>query len=188
MPASSGTRHLRLFTAIGLPARVAELLVESARKQLPARPSRIRPTSADNTHITLSFLGAVEATRLETIRQALAKIVSPPFRVTLNGLGRFAHAEVFLAKVESSPGLLALAEQVAASLEACGFPREKRPYQPHLTLARGKGLAFPLPMTNDPAFHQSFDATEFRLYESVTHPEGVQYEVLSVHPLHGPAH
>jgi 2'-5' RNA ligase len=175
---------MRLFTGIGLPAPVAESLVEAARKHLPVAPrTRIRPTSAGNTHITLSFLGSVDTTRLNAIRQALAGIASPPFLGTLNGLGMFAHAGVFLAKVEPSPLLLDLAEQVAASLETCGIPREPRPYQPHVTLARGKGLVGPVSVADAPAFHQAFEVSEFRLYESVTRAEGAQYEVLSVYPL-----
>jgi RNA 2',3'-cyclic 3'-phosphodiesterase len=177
---------MRLFTAIGLPASVAGPLVEAARKLLPAARSaaRIRWTVAANMHLTLSFLGSVDVARLEAIRQTLASVVGPRFRVTLQGAGLFAHAGVLLAKVEPSPALLALAEQVAASLEAVGIPRETRPYQPHITLARSKGLISLAPsVAGHPAIHQSFEAEEFRLYESVTRPEGAHYEVLSAYPL-----
>ena len=177
---------MRLFTAIGLPASIADPLVEAARKLLPAAPgaARVRWTPAANMHLTLSFLGSVAPARLAAIQQALAGVEGRRFRVTLQGAGLFAHAGVLLAKVEPSPALLALAEEVAASLEACGIPREARPYQPHVTLARGKGRISLAPsMVDHPAFHPSFAAEEFRLYESVTLPGGAHYEVLSAYPL-----
>ena len=177
---------MRLFTAVGLPASIAEPLAEAAPKLLPAARSaaRIRWTPAANMHLTLSFLGSVDPARLEAIRQTLARVEQPRLRVTLQGAGLFAHAGVFLAKVEPSPALLALAEQVATSLEAVGIPREARPYQPHVTLARSKGLISLAPsMADHPAFHQSFEAAEFRLYESITRPEGAHYEVLHAYPL-----
>jgi RNA 2',3'-cyclic 3'-phosphodiesterase len=177
---------MRLFTAIGLPASIADPLVEAACKLLPAPPgaARIRWAAAVNMHLTLSFLGSVAPARLAAIQQALAGVEGRRFRVTLRGAGLFAHAGVLLAKVEASPALQALAEEVAASLEACGIPREARPYQPHVTLARGRGRISLAPsMVDHPAFHQSFEAEEFRLYESVTLPGGAHYEVLNVYPL-----
>ena len=177
---------MRLFTAIGLPASVAEPLAQAAPKLLPAArtATRIRWAPAANMHLTLSFLGSVDPARLEAIRQALGRVEGRPFRVLLQGVGLFAHAGVFLAKVELSAALLALAEKVAESLEAVDIPREARPYQPHITLARSKAMiSLAPPMADHPAFHQSFEAVEFRLYESVTRPEGAHYQVLSAYPL-----
>lgn len=177
---------MRLFTAISVPGLLSEALGTAAAGLVPNRNSaqRIRWTPPANMHVTLSFLGAVDPVRLSEIQHALAQVQAAPFSLTLAGPGVFPHAGVLLAKVHPSPELLSLAEQVAAALEAIGFPREKRPYQPHVTLARTKdrGLSSTT-ADNPPAFHETFHANAFHLYESVTRSEGAQYRILETYPL-----
>ena len=77
-----------------------------------------------------------------------------------------------------------LAGKVVAAMETCGIPPEKRPYQPHVTLARAKGrLPLRITRAEESAFTASFDATEFRLYQSQTLPQGAHYEILRAFPL-----
>jgi len=171
---------MRLFIGIGLPTPVAEALVKSAPILVtPASAARIRWTPAGNMHITLSFLGQVHPARLDVIEQALTAIHAHRMRVELDGFGTFDRAGVLFASVKPTPSLLTLAEQVASGMETCGFPREDRPYSPHIMLGRTRDrLRLCSPAPDDPAFHQNFEASEFRLYQSLTLPGGAQYEVL----------
>jgi RNA 2',3'-cyclic 3'-phosphodiesterase len=176
---------MRLFIGIGLPVSVADALAQSARTLVaPATASRIRWTVPANMHITLSFLGQVHEARREAIEQALAAIRAPRMEAELNGVGTFERVGALFAEVKHTPALLALAEQVVTSMEKCGFLRESRPYAPHITLARTRErLRLRANVPEDPAFHQGFEATEFRLYQSLTLPGGAQYEVLRSFPL-----
>jgi 2'-5' RNA ligase len=176
---------MRLFIGIGLPLSIAETLAKSAPPLiLPASDAKIRWTPPENMHITLSFLGQVHEARRETIEQALATIRALRMRVELNGTGIFDRVGVLFAEVKHTAGLLALAEQVVATMETCGFSRENRPYSPHVTLARTRDrLRLSSTTAGDPAFRQSFEATEFRLYQSLTLPGGAQYQVLRSFPL-----
>jgi RNA 2',3'-cyclic 3'-phosphodiesterase len=176
---------MRLFIGIGLPASVAEALAESATSLVsPANATHLRWTPPANMHLTLSFLGQVHEARRDVIEQALAAIHTPQMKLALDGFGTFDRAGVLYANVKPSPTLVALAERVIAAMEVCGFAREKRPYSPHVTLARTRDrLRLRATTADDPAFHQTFDATEFRLYQSLTLPGGAQYEVLRAFPL-----
>jgi RNA 2',3'-cyclic 3'-phosphodiesterase len=175
---------MRLFIGIGLPASVAEALANSAAKLISLASARLRWTPPANMHVTLSFLGQVHEARREVIAQALATIHAPHMKLALSGIGAFDRAGVLFASVEPSPALLALAERVVATMQACGFPREDRPYSPHITLARTRDrLRLRSDPANNPAFYQSFEATEFRLYQSLTLPGGAQYQVLRSFPL-----
>jgi 2'-5' RNA ligase len=171
---------MRLFIGIGLPAPIAEALAKSATSLVhPASATKIRWTPPANMHITLSFLGQVHEARRDVIEQALATVHAPRMRLELSGFGTFDRGGVLFADVKRTPALLALAEQVVAKMEGCGFAREDRPYSPHITLARSRDrLHLPSSSPEDPAFHQSFEAAEFRLYQSLTLPGGAQYEVL----------
>jgi RNA 2',3'-cyclic 3'-phosphodiesterase len=171
---------MRLFIGIELPAPVAETLSSTASKLIPpSSAAKLRWTPPTNMHITLSFLGQVHPARLDVIQQALSTIRTSRLRLKLDGYGIFDRAGVFYANVEPSPALLTLAEEVVAAMEAIGFKRENRPYAPHVTLARSRDRIRLRPGAgDDPAFHQSFNASEFRLYQSLTLPGGAQYEVL----------
>ncbi len=176
---------MRLFIGIGLPAPVADELAKSARKLIStASTAKIRWTPPANMHVTLSFLGQVHEARLDVIQQALATIRAPRMKLALNGFGTFERAGVLYANIAPSPALLSLAEQVVSAMQAIGFPREDRPYSPHVTLARTRDrLRLRSDAEDDPAVHATFDALEFRLYQSLTLPGGAQYEVLRSFPL-----
>ncbi|MBI2164648.1 MAG: RNA 2',3'-cyclic phosphodiesterase, partial [candidate division NC10 bacterium] len=64
---------MRLFVAVNLPSEVRERLaaVQDRLRRAQADVSWVR---AENIHVTLKFLGDVEAKRLERIRPALAGV------------------------------------------------------------------------------------------------------------------
>ena len=176
---------MRLFIGIGLPVPVAESLAKSAHSLIPsATASKPRWTPPANMHVTLSFLGQVHDARRDAIEQALAAIRAARLQLELDGIGVFERVGVLFAAVKHTPALLALAEKVFAAMEATGFPREDRPYSPHVTLARTRDrLRLRSNRPDDPAFRHRFDAMEFRLYQSLTLPGGAQYQVLRSFPL-----
>ena len=175
---------MRLFIGIGLPAPVADELANSAHKLVRDSDTKLRWTPPANMHVTLSFLGQVHEARRDAIEQSLAGIHAPRLHVELDGIGTFDRVGVLYAGVKKSPALLVLAEQVIGAMQTIGFAREDRPYAPHITLARTRDrLRLRSATPDDAAFHQSFDATEFRLYQSLTLPGGAQYQVLRAFPL-----
>lgn len=178
---------MRLFLGIGLPPSLAQALAQAAHTLIAPEVqsrTRINWTCPENLHVTLSFLGQVESSRLNEIEHALTTIRAARLHLQLNGAGTFPNAGILFAQVKPSTGLLNLAEQVFQSMEDCGFPREQRPYTPHITLARGKGRIYVLPHKQDnPTFQQPFPAHELHLYESFTKPTGAHYEVRRTFPL-----
>lgn len=178
---------MRLFIGIGLPLSLSEALSRAARTLIAPEAqqhTRIAWTRPENMHVTLSFLGQVEPSRLDQIPHALATIKADRLHLQLDDAGSFTNAGILYVALKPSPNLLNFAEQVFQSMEACGFPRERRPYTPHITLARGKGRIRTLSHKQDnPTFQRSFEAHEFRLYESFTKPQGAHYEVRRAFPL-----
>lgn len=110
---------------------------------------RLRPLAPDvawvgrdNFHLTLKFLGGVEAARLDAIGAALMRAVGGggPFEVALRGLGGFpspTRPRVLWVGVEQgAAAMAALAGRVDASLAHLGFEPESRPFSAHVTLGR----------------------------------------------------
>jgi RNA 2',3'-cyclic 3'-phosphodiesterase len=129
---------MRLFVALEIPATVRDEFARLSARLAPLAP-HVRWTALDNTHLTLKFIGEVEASRETEIKAALSPIRRPqPIRVVFRGLGFFMtrHHIVLFGNVEESASLTALAGEVGTALHPRGVPSEHREYRPHVTLAR----------------------------------------------------
>jgi 2'-5' RNA ligase len=173
---------MRLFVGIPLAAEVvAELSAVAAR--LRRREDGLRWAEPDSWHITLQFLGHAAAESYPCLLARLGEVRAEPVRVRVEGLDCFDRAGIIFAGVGLSDELVALAQRVTAASGQCGFAAEKRPYHPHITLARSKGQgrgqgldALKARIERQPTFTR-FVAREFLLYESHLLPGGARYEV-----------
>ncbi len=179
--------RLRLFVAVDLPPDLLEALDESLAA-LRSRPevASARWTVPANQHVTLKFLGWVDAGMLDPIAETLAAVASShePATVTVEGLGAFPserRARVLWAGLDDPAGLLAaLASDLDPALAPLGFQPETRAFTPHLTLARFKSpasLAGRLSEATRVA-NPSFEVDHLALYRSQLHPRGARYEIL----------
>ncbi|HEY2083636.1 MAG TPA: RNA 2',3'-cyclic phosphodiesterase [Verrucomicrobiae bacterium] len=93
----SSTSVLRLFVAISPPENVKDQ-IEKAQQQLrrAASGNIVRWTKRDQFHLTLKFLGNVEATRVKELTQALhgACLGTGPLRLRAEQIGFFPGARV----------------------------------------------------------------------------------------------
>jgi 2'-5' RNA ligase len=180
---------MRLFTAITLPQDVIAALTRLIDQLRPA--ARIHWSPASNLHITTKFIGEWPQERLGELTAALESLPArEPIPIEVRGLGFFPNPHsprVFWAAVHAGPELAALARLTDQALERLGVPAEKRPFSPHLTLARIKE---PVPLQ---ALRQAiaslpttdfgaFTAGRFHLYLSQLNPGGSVYTKLSDYP------
>jgi 2'-5' RNA ligase len=142
---------MRLFTAVALGSAV-EAQATAGIERLRALSPRARWVNPHGVHLTLVFLGEVDAARLPELEEVLTRAAGhhAPFTLTIEGGGYFGpprHPHVLWAGVGGDTAALgALQAEVATVLEPLGFPREKRMYTAHLTLARSRDPK------GDPAF------------------------------------
>jgi 2'-5' RNA ligase len=132
MTGLSGRKSHRLFFAIvpDTPARVA--LLQATRATVRATGGR--PTAAGNLHLTVAFLGNVETSRIDAVRDA-----APPDAACFDlHLGRYANRRgmLWLEPLALPEALVGLEQALWERLEQRGFVREPRAYRPHFTLAR----------------------------------------------------
>jgi len=170
---------MRLFLALWPNAGVVRQIRALGQELFDERSSG-RPVAADNLHITLQFLGQVEASQLDCIRQAAADIRFPAFELQLDHLGHWPRPRVAWLGCHQVPeALVSLVQSLNAGLSRCGFTPEARPYHPHLTLRRKVRQATPREIDPIP-----WHVEEFVLAQSNTLPEGVRYQVLARWPAH----
>ncbi|WP_224247082.1 RNA 2',3'-cyclic phosphodiesterase [Hyalangium gracile] len=134
---------MRLFTAVTLGSAV-EARAAAGIERLRALSPKARWVNSEGVHLTLVFLGEVAEPQLAGITDALTPVARhhAPFTLTIEGGGSFGsprHPHVLWAGVGGNTAALgALQAEVATVLEPLGFPREKRMYTAHLTLARSR--------------------------------------------------
>lgn len=107
--------------------------LESALRAVPSKP-HLRRTDPRTWHITLAFLGELDAsttTRLGHVLEPLAASTGP-VELSLAGSGVFGEALWVGVRGDVAP--LALAVQAVA--RRVGADVEKRAFQPHLTVVR----------------------------------------------------
>lgn len=128
---------MRLFIAINFPEKTKDLLCRNMAV-LRAMAKQGRYTHRDNLHLTLVFLGEVEANRLEDIRRVMDSVTVPSFELTIGHGGRFRRdgGDIYWQSVSGSSRLTELYGQLYDGLKAAGFKLESRSYKPHLTLGR----------------------------------------------------
>ncbi|OGN90881.1 MAG: 2'-5' RNA ligase [Chloroflexi bacterium RBG_13_46_14] len=140
---------IRTFIAIELSAEIKKELeaIESILKSQNAAPAKwVNPESI---HLTLQFLGDVASDRVTEIIDVIKSGVVgiPSFQIQLAGLGVFpnpARTQVVWAGLSGNMDrLVQLQRNIEVEMEKQGFPREKRKFSPHLTLARVSNHATP---------------------------------------------
>jgi 2'-5' RNA ligase len=151
---------IRAFLAVELPeglkksiAQVQEQVRGGITKTV-SPGTRLQWVRPDSMHLTVKFLGDIQEAQVESIRQALAPPIAAcsPFLVEVGGLGVFPDlrmprvlwvglSETVTGQPGHQQGLARLVTEVEAALKRLGFPRETRPFHPHLTLARMKERA-----------------------------------------------
>jgi len=183
---------MRLFVALEIPAAVrdnlATLINELRAAEVSSAKNRARWVRPENLHVTLKFIGHIEAGRLDAIRAALAEVRSENvMELHFRGLGFFPNDKrprVFWAGIEASPHLVPLANEIDRDMEKLDIPRETRAFAPHLTLARfaPPGISERLRAAAQENSAREFGLLrtgEFHLIESKTRPTGAEYTRLS---------
>jgi 2'-5' RNA ligase len=128
---------MRLFVALVPPAE-ARAELAAAIRELPT-PPRLRWTRPEQWHLTLAFLAEVDNSSCGQLVERLGRVArrhAPP-ELALGGAGRFGGRVLWTRVDGDRVALRRLVDAVRAAVRRCGLPTERRPYRPHLTLARG---------------------------------------------------
>jgi RNA 2',3'-cyclic 3'-phosphodiesterase len=187
---------VRLFVALEIPATVRDNLAaqidELRDLPAPSAEKRLRWVRPENLHVTLKFIGEVEAAKLDGIRSALTAIgLHAPVGLHFRGLGFFpdeTYPRVLWVGLHASGNLRVLASAVDSALEGQGIARDARAFTPHLTLARFEPRGFDEKLRiaiqkNSEREFGAFEAREFHLLQSKLKPSGAEYTSLAAFPL-----
>ena len=184
---------IRIFVAMELPQEIQDTL-QQLQSDLRASMPDVRWTKRGNIHLTLKFLGDVQVSRIDKISDSLRDIACQfsPFVVSLSGIGAFPNSRkpriVWVGMEKGANRLIEAANLIEEAMKRLGFPREKRPFRPHLTVGRIRHLKNPVAMTE--ALERSrigelgqFTVQQISLIKSQLDPAGSIYTTLAEMPL-----
>jgi len=100
------------------------------------------PTRADRLHLTVHFLGEIDATREWALRSALAGEEVAPFDLVLRTSECWSGG-VAVLRPDDHPALNELHARLAGRLLQAGIASYRTDFTPHVTLARGATNAAP---------------------------------------------
>lgn len=185
----------RLFVALDLPDGIREGIVAWGEEAL-ADPA-LRPVPIQSLHITLAFLGYRPEKEIERIAEVVGESVGAAPWVELRApVQRPPRGRARLFALPAlSPGTEALQAGLEQRLVEGGFYEpEKRPFWPHVTVARvrpeARGSRRPAVVSDPPAelpeaLSEAFLGVRLALYRSELKPTGAQYVPLAQFELPG---
>ena len=169
----------RLFIALELP--------ESRRETLAALNPHLkglRWLPVEQLHVTMSFIGHVNSTQEEPLREALAGVRVPQFFLPIQGVGTFGGARptvVWAGLGKGHPHLFALHKHVQDAVLHAGLEPDLKPFHPHITLGRANGVSgatlSPFLRRNAEAEFGLWKVTGFAMFSSILSSEGATHAV-----------
>lgn len=133
---------MRLFIAAELPEAVREALADESGMLRGC--VRGRYVSPDLFHVTLAFLGDVEASRVNTVIEALEEGCEDfgAFQVSLGEFGSFGRRSkaTLWQGFQEQGDLPALSGSVRERLQTAGITFDDKPFRAHITLMRAADL------------------------------------------------
>jgi 2'-5' RNA ligase len=146
----------------------------------------VRWVNPEKIHLTLKFFGNIEESRIETIVESIREPVqaTPPFALQVAGLGAFPQLKnprvIWVGLVDETATLIPFQHELETRLDKSGFPREDRPFQPHLTLGRAKSTRGRDDLVGRIENHReeefgTFQADRLTLFKSELAPSGPIY-------------
>jgi 2'-5' RNA ligase len=179
-----GSPRARLFLALELPDETRAELVSWRSSALAGRDD-LRPVAPEALHATLVFLGyqyekeiaRIGSVAFEAVRDLRAPGLSPAGVVPVPPK---RDPRLFALDLDDPDGDCGAVQRAASDALAAGrfYKPEKRPFWPHVTLARVKrGVRRAPPLEGSPEL-APFTASVVTLYRSVLRPQGALYEPL----------
>jgi len=181
---------LRCFVGLRL-GPVAQGALVRGLERLGRRESGVRWVRPDQLHVTLSFLGQVDAASVAEIAAALAHAgAGAPLRLGLDGVGHFpprgAPRVLWAGLGGNLDALSALQARVEEALLGAGVETDGKPFHAHVTLGRVKrpsGVREVLTALDELGLHTDPEAVvELVLFESRLSPAGAEYRELGRFP------
>lgn len=183
---------MRSFVALNLKS-AERVQLYAAIEPLRAHGVPARWVQPDGLHLTLRFLGDIEGMKVARIDAVLRSVAGrhSPVSLRLGGAGAFPslrRASVLWIGVRPDASLMALHAELELALSPLGYPREQKPFRPHITVGRARRGARPPDIervSGSVLYETTVEVDTVDLMRSHRGAGGARYEPLLRHGLTG---
>jgi len=188
-------QQIRCFIAIQLPQEV-QTQISNYIEDLKRYSNDVRWVKTENIHLTLKFLGEIESSRVDRVKEGLYPISSEfsSFSLSISGSGCFPGGKrprVFWLGMEQGKEnpLFSVHKWIENQLLKLNFEKEKRRFSAHLTVGRvraRKPVDFSELFTfleKNPFTPVKFPVQEIYFMQSYLKPTGAEYQIIEKYPL-----
>ena len=178
---------MRTFIAVELDEDIKRAL-QRLLGTLQKSGADVRWVNSQGMHLTLKFLGEVDADGITSVKEILKTVSSrhSRFSLVIKGTGTFPggkNPRVLWVGIEADPELPALQEDLETELQRAGFPREDRAFHAHLTLGRVRSSQRIREAVAELEKRQEINfgamtALKVTLFQSILKPQGAEYKVV----------
>ena len=186
----SPDQSLRTFIAIELDPKLQDAL-NLIQKELKEVGADVKWVKHDNIHVTLKFLGDVPLEKIDSIKSVMQTTLAPipAFSMVLTHLGAFPKVEnpqiIWVGATADKNSIKHIADSLEENLKTIGFEKEKRDFEPHITLGRMRSsqnkfaLSKKIKNFQFPAECPRQLVNQVALFKSTLTPQGPIYETLA---------
>jgi len=196
---TKGEKPLRLFIAISIP-EVVKGEIELARNELRSllQESRITWTKPEQFHLTLRFLGEVEAERISALSEAMREVGNGFARLKLvaKGIGCFPNMRrprvIWVGVGDEAGQLVQLQQRIQEATEPFTSEEAEKRFHGHVTLGRVKEIGrkeskmlAELAERMEARMFGEWHGDEVEILKSELTPEGARHSCIERIPLRG---
>jgi len=179
----------RCFIALKIPIGMHLTdTIEYVKKELYNH--KIKWTLDNDTHLTLHFLGNTSYKQIDIVKEILNQNAQnfKSFTLQIKGLGLFYQNKkpaIIWAGITQNEDLNNLFSLLESQLINHDFKLEKRPFKPHITIARIKYITSESTLKSNVLKYKNYHfqdtlIKELYFYESILQPQGAIYRPLTV--------
>ena len=133
----------RLFIAAEFPTNIIDSVYQITQNQWPQQMNGLKWVNKNQYHLTLKFLGDTTIDQIAAITHVCQQNTTNDlsFPLTICGFGVFPNQHkptVLWAGIQEAEKLIQFQKTLDKALNQLNIRMERRPYSPHLTLARIK--------------------------------------------------
>jgi 2'-5' RNA ligase len=178
---------MRIFIGIKFDDSTREE-IDRALKPFKKIAAPIKWVKTENIHLTLKFIGEVPPEKVTQVEKSLTQrdFNVGAFDLEIAGFGKFGRGSelnILWVGITKNEKLEDIYWRIEDSLGAIGIPKEKRPFNPHLTVGRNKKRynfepIFERLQENTDTFVSKFRGKAFQIFKSELFSTGPVYSVL----------
>ena len=167
---------MRLFLGIEIPENIKSAISSYLE---PLKKSPEGWEVSHDYHLTLLFIGEIDAVKLMEIKTKIEIVKFEPFIINIGEL-RFFNRRVAYMQVEPNPQLLSLRQKIHELFPAW-VKSDEKPFVPHITVKRWQRYEYDemLKGIEGKSFSESFEVRVVSIFESKKDSRGFKYHTIN---------